>query len=308
MDRYIYALGFFDGVHIGHQALLDAVKGLCREEKPGVITFAAHPDTLVTGVTPKLINTPQDRVKLLKRFGMEKVVTLPFDKKMRDTPWEDFLEELQKSCGAAGFVCGEDFRFGQKGLGTAETLKEYCRARSLPCAVVPDQVRHGIRVSSTAIREQLEQGKMEEAVFFLGHPHILTGQVVHGKQLGRTLGIPTANLLLPPELITPKFGVYAGTAEAEGKRYPAVTNIGVRPTVHGHGIIVEPWILDFSGDLYDRTITLELTHFLRPERKFDSLEELKAEIERNAQQTRELCKIPFLLLHGGGGAPPSESK
>ena len=288
MDHYIYALGFFDGVHIGHQALLSAVKGLCREEKCGVITFAAHPDTLVTGQTPKLINTPQDRVKLLKHFGMDRVVTLPFDKKMRDTSWEDFLEGLQSHDGAAGFVCGEDFRFGQFGAGTAQKLKAYCEARGLPCAVVPEQIRSGIRVSSTAIREKLEQGQMEEAMFLLGHPHILTGQVVHGKQLGRTLGIPTANLLLPPELVTPRFGVYAGTAVIGDRRYSAVTNIGVRPTVSGKGITVEPWILDYHGDLYDKTITLELTHFLRPERKFASLEELKAEIERNAEQTRAL--------------------
>ena len=288
MDHYIYALGFFDGVHIGHQALLSAVKGLCREEKSGVITFAAHPDTLVTGQTPKLINTPRDRVKLLKHYGMDRVVTLPFDQRMRDTDWRAFLRELEEKQGAAGFVCGEDFRFGKFGAGNARTLGAYCESRGLPWAVVPEQVRSGIRVSSTAIREMLEQGKMEQAVSLLGHPHILTGQVVHGKQLGRTLGIPTANLLLPPELVTPRFGVYAGNALIGDQRFPAVTNIGVRPTVSGKGITVEPWLLDYSGELYDKTITLELTHFLRPERKFDSLEELKAEIERNAEQTRAL--------------------
>lgn len=288
MDHYIYALGFFDGVHIGHQALLSAVKGLCREEKSGVITFAAHPDTLVTGQTPKLINTPQDRVKLLKHYGMDRVVTLPFDQRMRDTDWRAFLRELEEKQGAAGFVCGEDFRFGKFGAGNARTLGAYCESRGLPWAVVPEQIRSGIRVSSTAIREMLEQGKMEQAVSLLGHPHILTGQVVHGKQLGRTLGIPTANLLLPPELVTPRFGVYAGNALIGDQRFPAVTNIGVRPTVSGKGITVEPWLLDYSGELYDKTITLELTHFLRPERKFDSLEELKAEIERNAEQTRAL--------------------
>ena len=290
MDYYIYALGFFDGVHIGHQALLTAVKSLCGEKiRPGVITFAAHPDTLVFGQTPKLINTPQDRVKLLKHFGMERVVTLPFDRKMMETGWEDFLEGLRSRYGAAGFVCGEDFRFGKFGAGDAEKLGAYCVSRGLPWAVVPEQIKDGIRVSSTVIREKLDNGLLEEAVSLLGHPHLLTGQVVHGKQLGRTLGIPTVeNLLLPPELVTPKFGVYAGTAEVEGRRFPAVTNIGVRPTVHGHGITVEPWILDFSGDLYDQTIALELTHFLRPERKFDSLEALKAEIQRNAEQTRAL--------------------
>lgn len=288
MDQYIYALGFFDGVHLGHQALLQAVKTLSGGYGKGVITFAAHPDTLVFGETPKLINTPQDRVKLLKAFGMDRVVTLPFDKKMLDTPWQDFLEELRRDYGAAGFVCGADFRFGKGGKGTAGLLQDYCSAEGLPCAVVPDQLIDENRVSSTVIREQIRSGDMAQAVRYLGHAHLLTGQVVHGKQLGRTLGIPTANLLLPPELVTPRFGVYAGLARVEGGAYPAVTNIGVRPTVHGQGITVESWILDYSGDLYDRTIQLELTDFLRPERKFDSLEEMKAEIERNARQTREL--------------------
>ena len=299
MKSYIYALGFFDGVHLGHQALLKAVQDLSTgDTRPGVITFAAHPDTLVTGQTPKLINTPQDRVKLLKAYGMERVVTLPFDRKMCATSWQDFLEELRRDYGAAGFVCGEDFRFGYKGQGTAASLLEYCKDRGLPCAAVPEQIQEGIRVSSTAIRQEIEQGHMEKAVSLLGHPYLLTGQVVHGKQLGRTLGIPTANLLLPPELVTPRFGVYAGLAEVEGNFYSAVTNIGVRPTVHGAGITVEPWILDYTGDLYDRTISLWLTHFLRPERKFDSLEELKAEIERNADQTRALTKA---FPHGEGG-------
>ena len=307
MNHYIYALGFFDGVHIGHQALLKAVGDLCSgDTRPGVITFAAHPDTLVTGQTPKLINTPQDRVKLLKRYGMERVVTLPFDKKMCATSWQDFLAGLQSSYAAVGFVCGEDFRFGYRGQGTADSLGDYCKARHLPWAVVPEQIKEGIRVSSTAIRQELEEGHMEKAVSLLGHPYLLTGQVVHGKQLGRTLGIPTANILLPPELVTPRFGVYAGMAEVEGKTYSAVTNIGVRPTVHGTGITVEPWILDYTGDLYDRTISLHLTHFLRPERKFDSLEALKAEIERNAEQTRKLTateKSPLLLGEGGRAEP-----
>ena len=165
MNHYIYALGFFDGVHIGHQALLKAVGDLCSgDTRPGVITFAAHPDTLVTGQTPKLINTPQDRVKLLKRYGMERVVTLPFDKKMCATSWQDFLAGLQSSYAAVGFVCGEDFRFGYRGQGTADSLGDYCKARHLSWAVVPEQIKEGIRVSSTAIRQELEEGHMEKAV------------------------------------------------------------------------------------------------------------------------------------------------
>ena len=127
---------------------------------------------------------------------------------------------------------------------------------------------------------------MATAVKFLGHPHLLSGQVVHGKALGRRLGIPTANLRLPEGLAVPKFGVYACSCCIDGKRYPAVTNLGTRPTVEGSGITVEPWILDFEGDLYGKIVTLEFYQFLRPEKKFSSLEELRTEIQKNAVEVR----------------------
>ena len=149
---------------------------------------------------------------------------------------------------------------------------------------------NGIRVSSSYIRSQIETGDMETAVRFLGHPYCLTGKVVRGHQLGRTLGIPTANLLLPEGVAVPKFGVYACKCLVDGIAYPAVTNVGTRPTVSGVGITVEPWILDFEGDLYGKELTLEFHKFLRPERKFDSLEDLRTEIRKNAEQTIEFFR------------------
>ena len=296
MKNTIYALGFFDGIHLGHAALLSACHDLARSRgcSAGVVTFAAHPDTLVRGNTPRLINSPRDREWLLReRFQMEIVVTLPFDEAMRTMPWEHFLDMLRRHYDAAGFVCGEDFRFGHFGSGNAKLLQEYCNREKIPCTVVPDQILDGVRVSSTYIRQQLEDGDMATAVKFLGHPHILSGTVVHGKALGRKLGVPTANLRLPEGLAIPRFGVYACSCLIDGKRYPAVTNIGTRPTVEGSGITVEPWILDYSGDLYDREITLEFHYFLRPEQKFPSLEALKEEIHRNAEETRNYLKTMF---------------
>lgn len=292
-EKTIYALGFFDGVHRGHASLLSACKELAREhgKNAGVVTFDAHPDTLVLGSTPGLINTPADRDRLLRQyFAMDKVVTLPFDEEMRTMPWQDFIDMLRRDYDAAGFVCGADFRFGHKGLGTAEILREFCGQAGLPCAVVPEQLLGDTRISSTVIRTMLERGEMGKAVEFLGHPHILTGEVVSGIQLGRTLGIPTANLRLPDGLAVPKFGVYACRVRVGGEVYPAVANIGTRPTVQGQGITVEPWLLDYTGDLYGREITLEFYEFLRPERKFDSLEALKQEIHRNARQTRDILE------------------
>ena len=140
-NKTIYALGFFDGVHIGHAALLETCRELAKEGacRSGVVTFSAHPDTLVLGNTPRLINTPEDREKLLRDFGMDTVVTLPFDRQMRDRPWRDFLALLRRDYGAAGFVCGADFRFGAGGAGNAGTMAVYCRAEGLPWAVVPEQ-------------------------------------------------------------------------------------------------------------------------------------------------------------------------
>ena len=296
MKNTIYALGFFDGVHLGHQALLSACRELAAKHgcSAGVVTFASHPDTLVKGNTPMLINSPKDREKLLREQNrMEILVTLPFDSAMRSMPWETFLDMLRKHYDAAGFVCGQDFRFGHRGSGNAHALWEYCNRENLPCTVVPDQIVKGIRVSSTYIRRQLEDGHMATAVRFLGHPHILTGKVVHGKALGRKLDIPTANLLLPEGLAVPRFGVYVCSCLIDGKRYPAVTNVGTRPTVQGSGITVEPWILDYSGDLYEREITLEFHYFLRPEMKFQSLEALQQEIRRNAEETRDYLQRMF---------------
>lgn len=294
MKKYIYALGFFDGVHLGHQKLLSQCCALATEYgcSTAAITFDCHPKSLFTEKPTVLISTIPDRKLLLQRYGMEQVRVLPVTRETMSLPWQDFIAMLLKE-GAAGFVCGDDFHFGSRGEGSAEKLQAFCREQNLPCVVVPEQAVGKIRISSTYIRRQIETGDMATAVRFMGHPYTLTGTVVHGKKLGRTLGIPTANLHLPAGLAIPKFGVYACCVLIDGERFPAVTNIGTRPTVEGQGITVEPWILDYSGDLYDRDITIEFYRFLRPEQKFSSLEDLQAEIRRNAAQTRELIQREF---------------
>lgn len=287
-ERTIYALGFFDGVHLGHAALLQECRRMADElgSKIGVVTFTSHPDTLVKGITPGLINTPEDRKSLLAGFSVDTVVELPFDRALMQMPWQDFFRLLTEKYYAAGLVCGADFRFGNRGEGTAEKLKKACEEADISCTVVPEQMLDGITVSSTHIRSLLENGEMEQANRFLGHAHILSGEVVSGRKLGRTLGIPTANLALPEGLVKLPHGVYACKALVDGEEFLAVTNIGSRPTVGGHRVTVEPWLLDFEGDLYGKTITLEFHAFLRPEEKFESLDALKTEIEKNARQTR----------------------
>lgn len=285
----IYALGVFDGVHLGHQALITACKHLSERTncQPGVVTFGSHPDGLISGTSPKLLCTLSTRENLLLGYlQSSNVLVLPFDEQLRQQPWQEFLTMLIEK-GASGFVCGDDFRFGYKGEGTAQLLKQFCKEHGLSWAVVPEQTLNGVRISSTYIRQCIENGQMEGAARFLGHPFGFTGIVVPGKQLGRTIGIPTANLQLPEELVTPKFGVYACRVITSGNSYMAVTNVGTRPTVGGNNITVEPWILDFDGDLYGKELLILFYKFLRPEQKFGSLNELKAEIEKNAAETRK---------------------
>ena len=285
-SRRIFVLGFFDGVHLGHQALLKACCALAAEMdcETAAITFEDHPKVLFSGPVP-LISTVSDRHRLLRQYGMDHVFTYPVTEAVMGKSWKEFLEELLE-LGAVGFVCGDDFRFGKQGLGDAEKLRGFCEERKLPCAILPEQSLGGIRISSTYIRRQIESGDMATAVRFLGHPHLLTGTVVPGKQLGRRLGFPTANLRLPEGLAIPKFGVYACLCRVDGKAYAAVTNVGTRPTVSGSGITVEPWILDYEGNLYGRDITLEFYRVLRPEQKFPTLEALREQILRDAENTR----------------------
>lgn len=290
MGKKVLALGYFDGVHVGHAALLKACRELADALscEAGVATFAAHPDALVYGKPPVLINTPAQREKLLQKLGkIDTVITLPFDRALMQTDYADFFRMLVEKHDAIGFVCGDDFRFGWKGLGDGQKLAALCAAAGLACRIVPQQKLDGITVSSTCIRTFLMEGQLEKANRFLGHPHLISGAVAQGKQLGRTLGIPTANLLLPEELVCPRRGVYACRAHADGKNYLAVANVGVCPTVGGQRLTVEAWLLDFDGDLYGRELELELHAFLRPEQKFESLSALQAEIRKNAAQTRE---------------------
>ena len=292
-EQTVYALGFFDGVHLGHGALLTACRDLADELgcRAGVVTFATHPESLTQGQAPGLINTIRDRELLLRhKYHMDAVVTLPFDRKMMNSPWQDFFRRLTEELGAVGLICGEDFRFGHKGEGNAQILLEACRDAGIPCVVVPQRKLGGTTISSTHIRYLIEMGLMQHAIHFLGHPHILSGIVVPGHQLGRRLGIPTANLMLPRELVIPKFGVYACRCIIDGVSYAAVTNVGTRPTVAGVGITVEPWILDFQGDLYGREITLQFFKFLRPEIKFPTLAALQQAVRQDAEQTKEILR------------------
>lgn len=297
------ALGFFDGVHLGHGALLKRTAQVAGERglSPAALTFDRHPGSVLTGRSVGLLTTVSDRTALMERlYGIREVVVIPCGGGMLDTPWQAFVtDHLVREHQAAHVVAGEDFRFGRKGEGTAEKLRALCAQLGLGCDIIPKVELEGRVVSSTYIRELVAGGEMERAVRFLGHPYCLSGRVEHGKRLGSRLGFPTVNLSPDPQLLVPAYGVYAAKvwvlADGHGSEtsgegpYPAVTNIGVRPTVDDSGrVSIESFLLDFDGDLYGRCICLELYRRLRPERRFHSLEELRQAVMENARQTREV--------------------
>ena len=286
-QNYIFALGFFDGVHLGHQALLSECVRLARamDCETAAITFENHPQSFFRREVPPLLTTLQDRFRLLLRYGIDHVYPFAVNESVMTTPWQDFLRELMEF-GAVGFVCGDDFRFGSRGEGNGEKLRSFCEERGLPCVIVPEQTMDDVRISSTYIRRQIESGDMATAVRFLGHEHTLTGTVVEGRRLGHKLGFPTANIELPQGVIVPRHGVYACYAFVGDRRYMAVCNVGNRPTVAGHQVRTETWLLDFSGDLYGRAVTLEFLRFLRPEQRFESLDALRQAVLGDAQMTR----------------------
>ena len=290
--KRVVAIGFFDGVHLGHGALLRRARQVA--DRLGVpaaaLTFDRHPSAVLSSSPVLLINSAQERADLMKRlYGVDEVLFCRFDRDMMEMPWRTYVSEyLRREQRAVHVVCGHDHRFGWRGEGNPARLQELCTQLGMGCDVVQKVTVHGQTVSSTRIRALLQQGDVEEANAFLGHPHCLTGTVVHGRQLGRRMGTPTANLLLPEGLLAPAFGVYATAVTVGSRRYPAVTNVGVRPTVDGTGsVTVEPWLLDFEGNLYGKVIRVEFYRFLRPERKFDSLDSLRRAILKNAEETRD---------------------
>ena len=223
----IYALGFFDGVHRGHQLLMTRCRQMAKDLglQAGAITFDTPPESVIWQRPSVLINTCADRELLLKRVGgMDRVVMLPFDQAMMRLNYRDFFRMLVDQYSAAGFVCGTDYRFGYKGEGNSEILMELCREENIPCEVLPKLQQGGEDISSTRIRSLLLEGRVEDANDLLGHPHMLTGTVIPGKQLGRTIGSPTANLALPEGLNCLRRGVYACKATVNGHTYPALTN------------------------------------------------------------------------------------
>ena len=293
MKERVIALGFFDGVHLGHAALLRRTveEAQKRGVTPAVFTFDRPPKEVVTGVPCPLIASPEDRKGLLEReFGIKDVLMVPFDHEMMTTPWDEFVTKiLVERYHAVHLVAGHDHHFGHKNQGSPELLVEKCRELGLGCDIIPKVELDGITVSSTYIRSLVGMGQMARAARYLGHPHVLTQEVRHGRRIGHTIGVPTINLVVPPHVLVPSHGVYVTRVFLpDGTSYPAVTNVGTRPTVNnGTDITVEPWLLGFDGDLYGARVRVEFHKRLRDEIRFDSLDALRDQIQKDAKATME---------------------
>ena len=281
------ALGFFDGIHLGHRALLEAT---CREAaarglSPAVVTFYDEGFSPKAGA-PRLTDLSQ-RLDAFRAAGVAYVLLLPFSE-VKDLSCDAFVADvLVRLCGARLALCGFNFRFGAGACGTHETLARLMRAAggdgiALPPQTLPD----GTLISSSAVREALLAGDVATAAALLGRPYSLTLPVVHGQALGRTLGLPTANQLPGEGLALPARGVYHTTAICDGGTYGAVTNVGVRPTVGGTELVCESHLLDFSGDLYGSPLTLLFHRRLRGETAFATLDELKSTIESDIREEK----------------------
>ena len=214
MDKRIFALGFFDGVHLGHQALLAECCRMAAEldAVPAALTFDRHPKSLVCDTPPILLSTQADRQQLLQRYGIREIFTLEVTPENMGMPWQVFMDRLLEK-NAVGFVCGDDFRCGRKGLGNAASILGYCRERNLPCTVIPEQTLNGNRISSTLIRRCMESGDLASANAYLGHPYRLTAICNGGA------------LQLPTGVALPKPGVYDCRAAVDGQIYPALVRL-----------------------------------------------------------------------------------
>lgn len=290
-------IGKFDGVHLGHQALLNRVVDLAEENMFAAValTFDRHPDALLNPAEFKLpLIGPAQKAILLAETGIDATLTLTFDEALAEmTPGQFVQEILVNSLKAKIVVVGEGFRFGSKGSGTVETLRELGSQLGFRVFVIPQVNIGGEPVSTTRVRELLDQGKVVAASALLGRNHINTGVIEHGLKIGRTIGFPTANMSRDCEGFLPLDGVYAGWLYADEQKFPAAHSVGINETFQAVPRLVESFVIDAPEglDLYGKTVTLEYVEFIRPAAKFDGVESLVAEINRDIAKIRVALEL-----------------
>jgi riboflavin kinase/FMN adenylyltransferase len=277
------AIGNFDGVHLGHQEVLRPIIGSSQGIRT-ILTFYPHPQEVLTGESRLLLTPQAERILILDHLGIEQVIQLPFTPELSRHSPQQFIDQiLDQGLQVRQLSVGSDFRFAYQRTGTAEDLLTWGKKQGIYVDLISDTLWQGERISSSRIRLALQQGKVELAQALLGRPYRLWGEVVAGDQRGRQLGFPTANLMLPVDKYLPCDGVYSAWVRLlpEITYYPAVLNIGIRPTVAGKQRTVEVHLLNWEGDLYGQSLEVNLVHFIRPEQKFASLTDLISQIQKD---------------------------
>lgn len=279
------ALGFFDGVHLGHRDVIaEAVRNSHKLGiKSCVLTFSRRPKSVLIGEPDMSITTSDEKLALIEDIGVDILYIVNFKELMGLSDGEFVRSVLIENLNCRGVVCGFNYHFGRGGKADSNTLSEICT--DFGCKVITRDpiIYKGTVISSSRIRNALRDGDISSANDMLGRKFGYKLEVVHGRQLGRIIGIPTINQTFPENFCLPKFGVYASVVTVNGKQYRGVTNIGVKPTVGSDKPVSETWILDFSGNLYGKRINVRLTYFIRGEKKFTSVEELKNQILKDAE-------------------------
>lgn len=293
LSHAVVTSGTFDGVHVGHQKILRRVIERARQSdgQSVVITYWPHPRLVLfpEDNNLKLLSTIEERIEQLRSFGIDYLLIIPFTKEFSRTSSRSFITDiLVRAINTKVLVIGYDHRFGKNREGSFEHLKARSAQYGFEVEEIPRQDVDDIGVSSTKIRRALESGDIETANRYLGRHYSITSEVEEGKKLGRTIGFPTANMAMPPaHKLIPGNGVYAVWAKVDGERHAAMMNIGLRPTVDGKELTLEVHLLDFTGDLYGKTMTVEFVDQLRKERKFEGLEALQAQLVKDRQATEQ---------------------
>lgn len=280
----VLAIGFFDGMHLGHREIARAA---LRLRKPGwsagVLTFANHPTTfLLPGTEPPLLATAQERLARFGEVGYGECLFVPFDERIASMTPHEFLDLLVGRLGARAIVVGETFRFGHRRAGDVTLMREAMEPRGVNVVALPSVRMDGERVSSTRIRALVADGQMERADALLGQAYELRGVVEIGAGRGHALGFPTANLH-PPEKLLPKDGIYSALARYDGRDYAALASIGKNPHFRSEGRTVEVWLRDFRKTIYGREVAVRNLRFVREQRAFGSIEELTAQMRRDLE-------------------------
>ncbi len=277
LDRPLsLAIGFFDGMHRGHRALINRARSLRKPGwRTGVLTFEEHPASyLRPGTQPPLITTPDERLRLFADAGIEECYMIPFDESVASLTPEAFMHDvLIAQLGVRAVVTGATFRFGHKRAGDAHTMAEYFAGRDVAYAALENLADAGDRISSTRIRRLILEGEMASADALLGHAYEVRGVVERGFGRGAGLGFPTANIR-PPTKLLPKDGVYAAAARLDGRDHAALVSIGTNPTFGENGRTVEAWLRDFTGTIYGCELALRDLRFVREQKTFAGIEEL----------------------------------